>query len=83
MKIAVALIPLLPLLGFIVTLLFGKRWGKHAHIFPVAMVTISAVLSIYGFEWAFRHQEETFVWNAFTWIAAGRFTVPWGFQVDA
>ena len=82
MKIAVALIPLLPLLGFIVTLLFGKRWGKHAHIFPVAMVTISAVLSIYGFEWAFRHQEETFVWNAFTWIAAGQFTVPWGFQVD-
>ena len=82
MKIAVALIPLLPLLGFIVTLLFGKRMGKHAHIFPVAMVTISAVLSIYGFEWAFRHQEETFVWNAFTWIAAGQFTVPWGFQVD-
>ena len=82
MKIAVALIPLLPLLGFIVTLLFGKRWGKHAHIFPVAMVTVSAVLSIYGFEWAFRHQEETFVWNAFTWIAAGQFTVPWGFQVD-
>jgi NADH-quinone oxidoreductase subunit L len=82
MKIAVALIPLLPLLGFIVTLLFGKRWGKHAHIFPVAMVTISAVLSVYGFEWAFRHQEETFVWNAFTWIAAGQFTVPWGFQVD-
>ncbi len=82
MKIAVALIPLLPLLGFIVTLLFGKRWGKHAHIFPVAMVTISAVLSVYGFEWAFRHPEETFVWNAFTWIAAGQFTVPWGFQVD-
>jgi NADH-quinone oxidoreductase subunit L len=82
MKIAVALIPLLPLLGFVVTLLFGKRWGRHAHIFPVAMVTISAVLSVYGFEWAFRHQEETFVWNAFTWIAAGRFTVPWGFQVD-
>ena len=82
MKIAVALIPLLPLLGFIVTLLFGKRMGKHAHIFPVAMVTISAVLSVYGFEWAFRHQEETFVWNAFTWIAAGQFTVPWGFQVD-
>ena len=82
MKLAVALIPLLPLLGFIVTLLFGKRWGKHAHILPVATVTISAVLSIYCFEWAFRHQEETFVWNAFTWIAAGRFTVPWGFQVD-
>ncbi len=82
MKIAVALITLLPLLGFIVTLLFGKRMGKHAHIFPVAMVTVTALLSIYGFEWAFRHPEETFVWNAFTWIGAGQFTVPWGYQVD-
>ena len=82
MKMAVILIPLLPLVGFIVTLLFGKRMGKHAHIFPVAMVTISAVLSVYGFDWAFRHQEETFVYNAFDWIAAGQFHVSWGFQVD-
>ena len=82
MKIAVTLIPLLPLLGFTVTLLFGKRMGRHAHLFPVAMVTISAVLSVYGFDWAFRHQGETFVYNAFTWIAAGQFHVPWGFQVD-
>jgi NADH-quinone oxidoreductase subunit L len=82
MKIAVALIPLLPLLGFILTLVFGKRWGSRAHILPVALVTVSAALSIYAFVWSFTHQEETFVWNAFTWIAAGRFTVPWGFQVD-
>jgi NADH-quinone oxidoreductase subunit L len=82
MKIAVALITLLPLLGFIVTLLFGKRMGKHAHVFPVAMVTVTAALSIYAFIWAFGHQEEAFIWNAFTWISAGQFTVPWGFQVD-
>jgi len=83
MQYVVALIPLLPLLGFIVTLVFGKRWGSKAHILPVGLVTVSAALSIYAFVWAFTHQEETFVWNAFTWIAAGRFTVPWGFQVDA
>jgi NADH-quinone oxidoreductase subunit L len=83
MKIAVTLIPLLPLLGFIVTLVFGKRWGARAHILPVGLVTVSAALSIYCFIWAFTHQEETFVWNAFTWVAAGRFTVAWGFQVDA
>jgi NADH-quinone oxidoreductase subunit L len=82
MKIAVALIPLLPLLGFIVTLVFGKRWGAKAHILPVALVTVSAALSIYAFVWTFTHQHETFVWNAFTWIAAGRYTLPWGFQVD-
>ncbi|NLE21318.1 MAG: NADH-quinone oxidoreductase subunit L, partial [Actinobacteria bacterium] len=82
MKIAVALITLLPLLGFIVTLLFGKRMGKHAHIFPVAMITVTAVLSVYCFEWVFRHSEEAFVWNAFAWISAGQFSVPWGYQVD-
>jgi len=82
MKIAVALIPLLPLLGFIVTLVFGKRWGSRAHILPVALVTVSAALSIYCFIWAFTHQDQTFVWNAFTWIAAGKYAVPWGFQVD-
>jgi len=83
MKIAVALIPLLPLFGFIVTLVFGKRFfGAKAHILPVALVSASAVLSVYAFEWVFRHQQEPFVWNAFTWVVAGRFTVDWGFQVD-
>jgi len=82
MRIAVALIPLLPLLGFIVTLVLGKRWGARAHILPVALVTVSAALSIYAFIWAFTHQHEAFVWDAFTWVAAGRFTVEWGFQVD-
>ena len=46
MKIAVALIPLLPLFGFVVTLLVGKRMGTKAHILPVALVTASAVLSV-------------------------------------
>ncbi len=83
MKIAVALIPLLPLLGFIVTLVLGKRlFGRAAHVLPVALVTVSAALSVYAFVWAFTHQGETFVWNAFTWVAAGQLTVEWGFQVD-
>ena len=83
MKIAVALIVLLPLAGFLITLLFGKRFLRtKAHILPVAMVTVTAVLSVYAFEWVFRHPDEAFVWNAFTWVAAGRFTVEWGFLVD-
>jgi len=82
MKIAVALIPLLPLFGFIVTLLVGKRMGTKAHILPVALVTASAGLAVYAFEWVFRHQEEPFVWDAFSWILAGKYEVSWGFQVD-
>jgi len=83
MKIAVALIVLLPLAGFIITLLLGKRFFRaKAHVLPVALVTVTAVLSVYAFEWVFRHPDEAFVWNAFTWVAAGRFTVAWGFLVD-
>ncbi len=82
MKIAVALIVLLPLLGFIVTLLFGKRMGARAHVLPVGLVTATAALAVYAFEWVSRHQTEPFVWDAFTWIVAGRYDVTWGFQVD-
>jgi NADH-quinone oxidoreductase subunit L len=83
MKIAVALIVLLPLAGFIITLLLGKRFFRaKAHILPVALVTVTAVLSVYAFEWVFRHPDEAFVWNAFSWVAAGRLTVEWGFLVD-
>jgi len=82
MKLAVALIVLLPLAGFIVTLVFGKRMGTRAHVLPVALVTATAVLAVYAFEWVFRHQEEPFVWDAFTWLVAGRYEVTWGFQVD-
>jgi NADH-quinone oxidoreductase subunit L len=83
MKIAVALIPLLPLAGFVVTLLVGKRFGRLAHLLPVAMVTASAALCVGAFVWVYQHPGATFVWNAFTWISAGRFKLAWGFQVDS
>ncbi len=83
MKYVVALIPLLPLLGFIVTLVFGKRFfGRQAHLLPVGLVTASAALAVVAFTWVLRHPDEVFEWNAFTWVAAGRFTVEWGFLVD-
>ena len=83
MKIAVALIPLLPLAGFVFTLLAGRRMGKRAHLVPVALVTVSAALCVAVFVWVSGHHEETFVWSAYDWISAGRFHLAWGFQVDA
>ncbi len=82
LKAAVALIPLLPLAGFLLTLLFGKRMGERAHVLPVALVTATAALSVYVFVWAFRHPGEAFVWDAFSWIVAGGYSVQWGFLVD-
>src|SRR5450759_5831461 len=49
---------------------------------PVALVTVTAVLSVYAFEWVFRHPDEAFVWNAFSWVAAGRLTAERGFLVE-
>ena len=83
MKIAVALIPLLPLAGFVFTLLVGKRMGKQAHLVPVALVTASAALCVAAFVWVQGNHEEPFVWSAFSWITAGQFDLAWGFQVDA
>lgn len=77
MKIAVILIVPLPLVGFITTLLFGKRMGGKAHIVPVALVTVTAALAVYAFGWAFQHQEEPFVWDAFSDVA-GRYHASWG-----
>jgi NADH-quinone oxidoreductase subunit L len=83
MKLAVALIPLMPLAGFIFTLLVGKRFGKQAHLVPVALVTASAALCVACFVWVQGHHEAPFVWNAFSWISSGQFKLAWGFQVDS
>jgi NADH-quinone oxidoreductase subunit L len=83
MNAAVALIALLPLAGFAINILFGRRYLRdRAHLVGVATVTVSWLLSLYVIYHAFTHQGEPFVWNAFTWIKAGSFTVTWGFLVD-
>ncbi len=82
MKGIVALIPLLPLIGFLFTLLFGKRLRQQAHVLPTALVTGSAALCIAAFVWVLRHDGEPFFFRPFTWITAGAFDLHWGFQVD-
>ena len=82
MKGIVALIPLLPLIGFLFTLLFGKRLRQQAHVLPTALVTGSAALCIAAFVWVLRHDGEPFIFRPFTWITAGAFDLQWGFQVD-
>jgi len=79
----VALIPLLPLAGFIVTLVLGKWYLRgRADVLPVLMSTASWVLSMYVFVEVLRHPHEAFEWDAFTWIASGALDTTWGFYVD-
>jgi NADH-quinone oxidoreductase subunit L len=82
MRWVVALIPLLPLAGFLVTLLLGRRLERRAHLLPVALVTASAGLCVAAFVWVLEHEGETFLYRPLTWITAGTFDVQWGFQVD-
>ena len=88
----IALIPLLPLLGFAFTSLFGRRLqvkgGRTAaEIVPVGIVVAVWVIAMMVVVPALTHAEpfgehglDVKLW---TWIPAGDFTVDFGFHVDA
>ena len=44
----VGLIPILPLIGFLITIAFGKRLGKQSGILATVWVFVSFALSILG-----------------------------------
>ena len=78
MSIVLALIPLLPLLGFVVIGLFGKRLGKPAvSIVAVGLVTLSFLLAAT----AFAHGGRLAVDYA-EWMAVGDLKVPFGLVFD-
>ena len=84
LKVAIALVPVLPFAGFLITLLFGKNLlRRRADIVSLAMVTLSWVFSMYLFVHVFGHRHEALDWNAFSWITSGTFHVTWGFHVDS
>ncbi len=75
------LIPLLPLLAFVVNILFGRRFIKDkAHWISVPAVIGSFILSV----WAFMDVNAGNVINVnvYDWIISGNFTVSIGFLID-
>jgi NADH-quinone oxidoreductase subunit L len=86
----VALIPLLPLAGFFVTIVFGKRFmGRRPEIISLAMVTASWVLSMIVVVAYLGNFGKVVDFNLFTWISTGvkavgvhGLTVQWGYRVD-
>src|SRR6187397_786976 len=90
-----ALIPalvVLPMLGFLVTAVVGRRLGKQAHWVPViaifavwvaAMMLVVNVLSGAAPLLPGSEDSHGYVVNWFTWIPAGNFVVNVGFVVDA
>jgi len=88
----ISLIPLLPILGFAFTALFGRRlmarWGRGAaEIVPVGIVVAAWVIALMVIVPALSHAapfgEAGLEVKLWTWIPAGDFQVDLGFHVDA
>ena len=81
----ISLIPLLPLLGFLVITLSGKKLGHGAaSVIACGAVLISFLLSVWIFLFLLNagsdiHSIKT---SLFTWIAAGDFSVDMSFLID-
>lgn len=75
------LIPLLPLIAFIINILFGRRYIRDkAHWVAIPTVVISFILAVSAFIDVYNG--ETINLNLYEWIISGSFTVPIGFLID-
>ncbi len=75
------LIPLLPLLAFVINILFGRRFIKDkAHWISVPAVIGSFILSVGAFMDV--NAGNVINVNVYDWIISGNFNVPIGFLID-
>ena len=85
------LIAVLPLAGFVITAIVGRRLGKQAHLIPVGVVGVAWAMSMVVAFLALTHgapfNDEAAGYghevHLFTWIPAGSFVVEAQFFVDA
>ncbi|MDJ1494605.1 NADH-quinone oxidoreductase subunit L [Cytophagaceae bacterium DM2B3-1] len=79
----VLLIPLLPLLGFIINGLGFRRISKGlASIVGTATVLGSFLLSIYTFNYFLSNNSQPITVTAFNWLAVGDFHISFSFLID-
>ncbi|MFL5679019.1 MAG: NADH-quinone oxidoreductase subunit L, partial [Chloroflexota bacterium] len=82
----IPLIAILPLIGFVVTAVIGRRLDKEAHWIPVAMVVaswaISMLVAYSALTGAAPFGHEGHDVKLYQWIPAGSFVVNAGFFVD-
>jgi NADH-quinone oxidoreductase subunit L len=75
------LIPLLPLLSFIINILFGRNFIKdRAHLIAVPAVFISFLLAVSAFIEVLNGRVIDI--TVYSWIVSGDFHVPVGFLID-
>jgi NADH-quinone oxidoreductase subunit L len=78
------LIPLLPLVGFLITILFGRQFLKDkTHYVSISAVFGSFVISVITFFEVATHAIKTPLYiNVLDWIFSGTFKVSFGFMID-
>ncbi|HLA15861.1 MAG TPA: NADH-quinone oxidoreductase subunit L [Candidatus Limnocylindrales bacterium] len=83
----IPLVVFLPLAGFALTALIGRRLGRQAHWIPVGVVVLSWLFAMAVVVPALGHAEPFGEHGAgltiYEWIPAGDFTVEFGFFVDS
>jgi NADH-quinone oxidoreductase subunit L len=86
MEVLIPLIAVLPLAGFAITALVGRRLGREAHWIPVGLVVVSWAISMVVAYAAITHAapfgEHGFGVTFYEWIPAGDFVIEAGFFVD-
>lgn len=79
----VPLIPILPLLGFIIIGLFGKSLSKNTSgIIACTTIAIAFILSIGVFFQVRTIEAHTLTINLFDWISSGTLHIPFSFLID-
>ncbi|MDZ4665428.1 MAG: NADH-quinone oxidoreductase subunit L [Bacteroidota bacterium] len=79
----VGLIPLFPLIGFLINGFFGKKLSKSLSGFiACSAILASFILSVVIFIEARHLPEHSQIVNLFSWISAGTLNIPFEFVVD-
>ena len=84
MHAMIVLIALLPLAGFVITLLLGRNvLARRPEVVSLAAVSASWVLSMIVVVHVFGAHTRTIDFNLFAWVSAGSFHAQWGYLVDS
>ncbi len=82
----IPLIALLPLIGFVITAVVGRRLDREAHWIPVGLVVVSWLIAMFvafsAITGAAGFEGGGHATTLYTWIPAGEFQVQAGFFVD-
>jgi NADH-quinone oxidoreductase subunit L len=76
------LVPLFPLLAFIMLVILGKQSKKTGTIIAITASTISFILSFYIFIGRMVHDSVNYTWDQMNWLQLGDMNLTMGFEVS-